>query len=162
MSARLDAIKPRLAAATPGPWVHECDDHHADVVHNHTSGVASLVSESRTENANLIAHAPDDIEFLLDEVDRLRQVATDIASHYAADIDGERGCCHTSDDLENSGRAPEFDGDTFDPLPDECAGRRMLDWCLQLVDRDVSCYRCGCPVPRHHFIGCDQVCGGAA
>jgi hypothetical protein len=56
----------------------------------------------------------------------LEQRLTEIEYQYAATIDGEWGCCHDAEELRRGGRAPQFDGDTFDPLPPTCAGSDQL------------------------------------
>ena len=57
----------------------------------------------------------------------LRAIAEDIAYQHAATIDGEYGCCHDEDALRAGGRVPEFDGDEFEPIPDDCPGKQTLD-----------------------------------
>jgi hypothetical protein len=80
MSINLDAIKARLAAATPGPWRvsrQNIDERPG------TSEVCDLVNDCWVivehndlgryeDDADLIAHAPADIAALLAEVERLR------------------------------------------------------------------------------------------
>ena len=82
----LDAIKARLAAATPGPWAiwHDLDhqgfttvgdaDSYAEILANgeceESNPTAHVYVE---EDANLIAHAPADLAALVAEVERLEQ-----------------------------------------------------------------------------------------
>ena len=75
----LDAIQQRLEKATKGPWVadfappsgamiYAADDKRvADVLER----VAERPREECADNAMFIAHAPEDIAFLLQEVERL-------------------------------------------------------------------------------------------
>lgn len=82
MPDRLAEIRARLDAATPGPWnvrtngswlrpravVYRDSNQHANNV-----DVCQLIGERREwADADLIAHAPADIAWLLDEVERLR------------------------------------------------------------------------------------------
>lgn len=79
MSDRLQEIRARLDAATPGPWriLHHdlcCGESWVRDESGYHVGT-SLYSndEKRDENLSLIAHAPADIAWLLDEVERLRE-----------------------------------------------------------------------------------------
>lgn len=65
MSDRLQEIRARLDAATPGPW----EKTSPNVVVAAGDVVAGV---PLTNNADLIAHAPADLAWLLDEVERLR------------------------------------------------------------------------------------------
>lgn len=76
MPLDLAAIKARLAAATPGPWRQQlcacgsdCDDH-ASV----KAGGSLVVTCAPDADADLIAHAPQDLAALIAEVERLRAV----------------------------------------------------------------------------------------
>ena len=77
MSDRLTEIRARLDAATPGPWtsndylvvVTEAARNHP-IIGAYSKHIAQARNE---ENADLIAHAPADIEWLLDEVDNLNK-----------------------------------------------------------------------------------------
>ena len=71
MSNRIEEIKARAEAATPGPWL----------VHPHESAEGQLVVDEHYDNvaecyvpedATFIAHAREDIPYLLAEVERLR------------------------------------------------------------------------------------------
>jgi hypothetical protein len=78
MSHRIEEIKARAEAATPGPWNLSArgnhpednrwvDDGRYDICMVY--GCNSLPSEG---NATFIAHAPEDMLYLLAEVERLR------------------------------------------------------------------------------------------
>jgi hypothetical protein len=66
----LEAIRARLAAATPGPWFAGTTNHvfQADVGEH---------------NTYLIAHAPADIAALLDRCDQLEQAGNTLAAAIA-------------------------------------------------------------------------------
>lgn len=81
MTDRLDKIRERLEAATPGPWVRTVNT--AETQYLVRSKARTLLAEiswggpmplkaQSKGNAVLIAHAPEDIAYLLAEVDRLR------------------------------------------------------------------------------------------
>ena len=103
----LEPIKERVAAATPGPWeavgrsvesktwnpsfpndVVSCDVECMDFCYGGTG-----LGVSRPEDAELIAHAPEDLEALIEEVEMLR-------AHIAAQKDAAK-------DLAN--KKPEYD-----------------------------------------------------
>ena len=80
MTDRLDAIRQRIAAATPGPWNLDYCERGGFVVIATAQGkhvvIASRndiphLTEQFSANAHLIAHAPDDLAYLLGEVERL-------------------------------------------------------------------------------------------
>ena len=76
MSDRLTEIRARLDAATPGPWVpdDECVLRPASSPHGRFLIIAECHDGGHLENdARLIASAPSDIEWLLDEVEHLRE-----------------------------------------------------------------------------------------
>jgi len=85
----LDAIKKRLAAATPGPW-QECgahrggcdcrmvfapgaDMHVATANTANGEGMPCPDEGQQAANAALIAHAPQDLAELIAEVEHLRR-----------------------------------------------------------------------------------------
>jgi hypothetical protein len=77
MSINLDAIKDRLAAATPGPWFGHADDLIGGwcvrtVDTPPSEGPGEVASFIREEDADLIANAPTDLAALIAEVDWLR------------------------------------------------------------------------------------------
>lgn len=80
MTDRVQEIRDRLEAATPGPW-----EAWAGLTHDgeRQDGISprgdlnidvcfTIISPQGSEDAEFIAHAPDDIEFLLAEVERLQ------------------------------------------------------------------------------------------
>jgi D-tyrosyl-tRNA(Tyr) deacylase len=76
---KIQEIEERHAAATPGPWtVHKCGDSAGYAVYEGTpnafvkaiTGWGSVLQSK--ENAELIAHAPTDIAYLLSEYNRLQ------------------------------------------------------------------------------------------
>ncbi len=80
---RIQQIKDRLAVATPGPWVIEDDGFYGYIrttVENSHGYRESICggepSEGRVDgdapDTIFIAHAPEDIAYLLGEVERLR------------------------------------------------------------------------------------------
>ena len=83
MSDRLQEIRARLDAATPGPWRDDhqswciwAPDHEAD-----EPDARCLVAEVGCgPDTDLIAHAPADIAWLLDEVERLRNTSLSAAN----------------------------------------------------------------------------------
>ena len=75
MTDRLQEIRARLDAATPGPW--NFGRIAGDWGSVHTHGRTNVVINSEDDGGyaadqDLIAHAPADIAWLLDEVERLR------------------------------------------------------------------------------------------
>jgi hypothetical protein len=69
--------------------------------------------------------------------DALVTVAESIAREHAASIDAGFGCCHDEDALRAGGRAPEYEGDEFEPIPDYCPGKRVLDRHLAAIARAI-------------------------
>jgi len=79
MPDRLAEIRARLDAATPGPWTPEETQRGHDIWWQPGEGmrdgrVANVYVE---RDAHFIAHAPADIAWLLDEVERLREEMPD-------------------------------------------------------------------------------------
>ena len=82
--AELQAIRDKLAKATPGPWQPHPRSVYQDVEGDEMGGLGFDVDGppepqlrgqfSRGADANFIAHAPEDIAALLEEVDRLRDI----------------------------------------------------------------------------------------
>lgn len=78
---RVDAIGARLAAATPGPWIYENGSviHGVDADDTHyvtdQTGAADddppIGSFMFRADAELAAHAPEDLKYLLAERERL-------------------------------------------------------------------------------------------
>lgn len=80
---RLDAIRERLADATPGPWVWLGEAELASPTipepededdYQHITNEDGQIDSS--DDADLIEHAPDDLADLLAEVERLRELTT--------------------------------------------------------------------------------------
>lgn len=90
MTSSIEKIKERWSKATPGPWSADCQPGdcvvwgRSEIERNKTyrikevflcnvdSGETNPVAyDMEKENAEAIAHAPDDIVFLLREIDRL-------------------------------------------------------------------------------------------
>jgi len=67
----LEAIKARLAAATPGPWW--VDESRRGVEAQAYGYPIEIVARTGRADAVLIAHAPGDIAALVAEVERLRE-----------------------------------------------------------------------------------------
>ncbi len=91
MSLDLDPIKQRLAAATPGPWrVKEGQRslHRGTVEVEEFGRLIETVAECYCggyeghgrQNAELVAHAPEDLEALIEEVERLRAKDADASA----------------------------------------------------------------------------------
>lgn len=80
----LNAIRRRVAAASPGPWrVGSQDPKHGDVLHahelviSHQHGIVELEPHRNgAADTAFIAHARQDIPALLAEVERLRSLIT--------------------------------------------------------------------------------------
>jgi hypothetical protein len=76
LGERLSGIRRRVAAATAGPWASEGGDDNSYAVHARGVVIAKLHGSSagkkRTAaNAALIAHAPDDLIYLLWRLDEI-------------------------------------------------------------------------------------------
>ena len=74
---RLAEIRSRLDAATPGPWTNDLEWDEVDAIvvpkiKYFDPYRACVARVGNPPNADLIAHAPADIAYLLDEVERLR------------------------------------------------------------------------------------------
>jgi len=68
---RLQEIRARLDAATPGPWIIYEDEETGQLDPWDDEGMHPILDSQ--SNADLIAHAPADIAWLLDEVERSRR-----------------------------------------------------------------------------------------
>lgn len=82
MTARLAEIRARAEAATPGPWEHEYDERDAWRVFGNPAMLTTVLTPGippRYSDAAFIAHAREDIPFLLAEVERLREGLREIA-----------------------------------------------------------------------------------
>lgn len=70
MSDQIAAIRERWAKATPGPWTIGPDGRY-DAIWG--DGKATLVATvERVADEDAIAAAPEDVRYLLGEIDRLR------------------------------------------------------------------------------------------
>ncbi len=78
---RIAAIRERLAAGTPGPWVCRSEDTYRDgeiIVMSIEAGEERIVETDcgvyppRLNDAQLIAAAPSDLAYLIGEVERHR------------------------------------------------------------------------------------------
>lgn len=76
---RLEAIKQRLSAATPGDWLHlgENDPDSPFWGEIRSIDAFTLIAEmpeldDRTEDFNFIAHTKEDVPWLLTEIERLQ------------------------------------------------------------------------------------------
>ncbi len=95
---REQEIEARLAAATPGPWrvVGTGTPHRGRVLVEELGRAIETIAETYcgayeghgAANADLIANAPADIRYLLDEVARLR---ADVERHREREIDSIAG-----------------------------------------------------------------------
>ncbi len=84
---RIEAIRARLAAATPGPWVVEHDRNDQPNIYpadDHDRWIALLphqcvtaIERMANADAAFIANSPTDIADLLAEVERLRSALSD-------------------------------------------------------------------------------------
>lgn len=91
MTDRIAEIRARLEAATPGPWkadtvknvgenwligcVIEAGDDQRNchwIVTTDNLRASQCMSGGAEEDSVFIAHAPEDIKYLLDEIERLR------------------------------------------------------------------------------------------
>ncbi|WP_026931182.1 hypothetical protein [Glycomyces tenuis] len=82
MTSRIEAIAARLAAATPGPWIYE----NGSVIHGFDDADTHYVTDQVgaadddppigsfmfRADAELAAHAPDDLAWLVQEHHRLQ------------------------------------------------------------------------------------------
>lgn len=108
MSDRLTQIRARLDAATPGPWVvtPPREGKRSSGVRRGRLEIAWSVYA--TEDADLIAHAPADIAWLLAEVERLRDFQQRNNPWWRRDDDGSLWAAPPTDD-----GMPEPDGDKW-------------------------------------------------
>ncbi len=83
MPDRLQEIRARLDAATPGPWVRNYDNGEV-VVMDPDDGRTMIGNVTFTRNIDLIAHAPADIAWLLAALESERRHSAMLAQR----IDG--------------------------------------------------------------------------
>ena len=76
MDNKLDEIRQRTEAATDGPWERFDTPDYAEihVLGGKEAGFLPVALAGEAYNANFIAHAREDIPYLLSEVDRLNKV----------------------------------------------------------------------------------------
>ncbi|WP_162142497.1 ead/Ea22-like family protein [Aneurinibacillus terranovensis] len=76
----LKEIRDRLAAATPGPWriPSKCDEYSYYLCDEEWDDFGHIIVDRN--DAEFIAHAPEDIRRLLDEVERVRSALSDIVA----------------------------------------------------------------------------------
>lgn len=113
----IKAIEERLEKATPGPWLSEDDDAEivegvvATTVWENGVPVDAVIADCpRADDADLIAHAPEDIKDLLATVRELREAALEALAHavttHSLEHDNERKAeaCHATAHFEMLGR----------------------------------------------------------
>lgn len=81
----VEAIRQRLAEATPGPWArHGCDVHGGGAVLLRGRDGSAEIRAQADRDADFVAHAHSDIAALLDVVDRLTAAEQPAAPEPAA------------------------------------------------------------------------------
>jgi len=93
---RTEEIKERLGKATPGEWysIQMVDDipGTAFIKQKNSNILIAEVPGAKYQDANFIAHAPSNIQFLLEENERLRGLVKRYGYHYkGTEIEG--GAC---------------------------------------------------------------------
>ena len=85
---QLNAIQERVDAATRGPWAHDfCGN--VDQVETQAHATGTRIADNLTPgDADLIAHAPQDLTDLLAEVERLRDFESIVSWRYGDTTDG--------------------------------------------------------------------------
>ena len=86
---QLNAIQERVDAATRGPWAHDfCGN--VDQVETQAHATGTRIADNLTPgDADLIAHAPQDLTDLLAEVERLRDFESIVSWRYGDTTDGK-------------------------------------------------------------------------
>ena len=78
MTDRLDEIRARAEAATPGPWKQGDINSRGVIsrfdVYSEHAGYVDVASVWNSEDRDFMAHAREDIPYLLAEVERLRSL----------------------------------------------------------------------------------------
>ena len=76
----LAAMKDRLRKTTPGPWVSyvEGRDHTSGSSFIMTGGDDIALSGATADDQDFIAHARQDVETLIREIERLRDLCGDV------------------------------------------------------------------------------------
>lgn len=81
MTADLEAIRARLAAATPGPWTESVDDVEQETVYSEDPYPDQIAASVWSDDDRaLIAHAPEDLLALTDELAELRAREAEVLS----------------------------------------------------------------------------------
>jgi hypothetical protein len=82
---RVDDIKARLAAATPGPWrVAHHGAWEVEAPPNQLVADCGTVDHAKAD-ANLIAHAPADIRWCLDRIAKLERAAEQVVDAWTGE-----------------------------------------------------------------------------
>lgn len=137
MSDRIEAIRARWEAATPGTWeagdtwvytmpVYPDDNRLSNIFGmKYADEERREVERARSQaNCEAVAHAPEDVAWLLSEVERLRALVGHLALEHAETIDGEWGCCHSKTEIRTGDVPPAFEGDDASILTaEQCPGR---------------------------------------
>jgi hypothetical protein len=93
VSADLDAIRARWAAATPGPWFIDAASTDAYVIHNpyldESDHVAAELLSCTQDTADAIASAHSDVAALITEVESLRDMHARITTRMLAEHETE-------------------------------------------------------------------------
>lgn len=133
---RLEQVRARAAAATPGPWEAwdtgdppAEDEARAWIVTPGSLHLATLYAGDPSANATFAAHAREDIPALLAEVERLRSITT------ITDEMVERGALALADEEKwptNEELGGGLTGTRGDELRDSCRdeARRILEAAL--------------------------------
>jgi hypothetical protein len=96
---KLDTIRQRWAAVTPGPWRRAWHGtYEVEAPPNQLVADCGSIGRAK-EDATAIAHAPDDIAYLLAEVERMRRFRARIASALGV-IYGDADCSQELDAIE--------------------------------------------------------------
>ncbi len=83
---RIDEIKKRLAAATPGPWLKHEAYHVICKVGEALHGIVCRLPPKDTD-ADLIANAPADLAYLIERLEAAEALLDAVNSGNVADID---------------------------------------------------------------------------
>ncbi|MFD1179505.1 hypothetical protein ACFQ3W_24855 [Paenibacillus puldeungensis] len=109
---RIQEIKRRLAEAMPGPWVYRELTREIYTTAEIDGIKYKMVADVFEENGQFIANAPDDIAYLLSEVERLQEenkVMKEALEWYADEINWNSGC---------------YEGGIFFTLADDDSGEK--------------------------------------
>lgn len=87
--SRLDEIRARVEAATPGPWAYWTDEFDVDEIKTHDGLVNIGVSIFEHEDAAFVAASRDDVPYLLGELAQSQKHANDLGD-LLAKVEQER------------------------------------------------------------------------